>query len=84
MHIRNAIVVLKAVYLHFPVINWMGQAQVASVTELSKTESREDLKIAATSLLGNLRRRAKDWVLPQAFSLVSILSSCLQQEANIL
>jgi THO complex subunit 2 len=84
MHIRNAIVVLKAVYLHFPVINWMGQAQVASVTELSKTESREDLKIAATSLLGNLKRRAKDWVLPQAFSLVSILSSCLQQEANIL
>ena len=73
MHIRNAIVVLKAVYLHFPVINWMGQAQVASITELTKSESREDLKIAATSLLGNLRRREKDWVLPQAFSLVSVI-----------
>ena len=71
MHIRNAMVVLKAVYMHFPVINWMGQAQVASITELTKTELREDLKLAATSLLGHLRRREKDWVLPQAFALVS-------------
>ena len=71
MHIRNAIVILKADFLHFPVINWMGQAQVASITELIKTESREDLKIAATSLLGSLRRREKEWVLPQAFALVS-------------
>ncbi|MCJ1473974.1 THO complex subunit 2 [Lambiella insularis] len=71
MHIRNAIVILKAVCLHFPVINWMGQAQVSSINDLIKTESREDLKIAATSLLGNLKRREKDWVLPQAFSLVS-------------
>ena len=70
MHIRNAIVVLKSVHLYFPSINWMGQAQVASITELSKTEPREDLKIAATSLLGNLRRREKDWMMPQAFSLV--------------
>lgn len=73
MHIRNAIVVLKAVFMQFPVINWMGQAQVASITELTKTESREDLKIAATSLLGNLRRREKEWLLPQAFALVSDL-----------
>ena len=70
MHIRNAIVILKSVHLYFPSINWMGQAQVASITELSKTESREDLKIAATSLLGNLKRREKDWMMPQAFSLV--------------
>ena len=70
MHIRNAVILLKAVFLNFPVINWIGQAQVASITELSKSELREDLKIAATSLLGNLRRREKDWVLPQAFSLV--------------
>ncbi|MCJ1418720.1 THO complex subunit 2 [Xylographa parallela] len=69
MHIRNAIVILRAIHIQFPVINWMGQAQVATITELSRTEKREDLKIAATSLLGNLRRREKDWVLPQAFSL---------------
>ena len=73
MHIRNAIVILRAIHTQFPVINWMGQAQVATITELSKTEKREDLKIAATSLLGNLRRREKDWVLPQAFSLVRIV-----------
>ncbi|MCJ1400063.1 THO complex subunit 2 [Xylographa trunciseda] len=69
MHIRNAVVILRAIHIQFPVINWMGQAQVATITELSRTEKREDLKIAATSLLGNLRRREKDWVLPQAFSL---------------
>ena len=71
MHIRNAIIVLKAVYQYFPAVNWMGQSQVASITELSKSESREDLKIAATSLLGNLKRREREWVLPQAFNLVS-------------
>ena len=70
MHIRNGIIILKAVVLHFPVVNWMAQAQVASMMELSKSETREDLKIAATSLLGNLKRREKDWVLPQAFNLV--------------
>ena len=77
MHIRNAIIVLKAVVLHFPVINWMGQAQVASVLELSKSEAREDLKLVAMSLLGNLKRREKEWVLPQAFSLVYSLTSAL-------
>ena len=71
MHIRNAINVQKAIYQQFPVINYMGTQQVAFVTQLSKTETREDLKIAATSLLGNLKRREKDWVLPQAFNLVS-------------
>ena len=71
MHIRNAIIVLKAIHMSFPSINYMGQAQIASVTELSKNETREDLKIAATSLLGNLKRREGAWVLPQAFNLVS-------------
>lgn len=76
MHIRNAVIILKAVVLHFPAINWMGQAQVSSITELTKTESREDLKIAATSLLGNLRRREKEWVMPQAFFLVYDSGRC--------
>ena len=71
MHIRNAINLLKAICQYFPAVNWMGQSQVSSITEISKSESREDLKIAATSLLGNLKRREKDWVLPQAFNLVS-------------
>lgn len=71
MHIRNAIYILKAVHQYFPAVNWMGQSQVTSITELSRSESREDLKIAATSLLGNLKRREKDWVIPQAFQCVS-------------
>ena len=71
MHIRNAINILNNVHQYFPAINWMGSNQLASITELSKNESREDLKIAATSLIGALKKREKNWVLPQAFSLVS-------------
>ncbi|KAI9676192.1 MAG: THO complex subunit 2 [Caeruleum heppii] len=70
MHIRNAIIVLKGIHQHFPVVNWIGTQQVASVTELGRSEKREDLKIAATSLLGNLVRREKQWVLPQAFHIM--------------
>lgn len=73
MHIRNAINILKAVYLQFPVVNWNGRDQVAALTELSKSEKREDIRIAATSLLGNLKRREKHWMLPQAFNLVGLL-----------
>ena len=72
MHIRNAINVLKAVYQYFPAVNWMGQSQVTGITELSRSDSREDLKIAAMSLLGNLKRREKDWMIPQAFQCVSV------------
>lgn len=67
MHIRNSINLLKAVHQYFPAVNWMGQGLVSSISDLSKSEAREDLKIAASSLLGNLKRREKDWVLPQAF-----------------
>ena len=73
MHIRNAINVLKTVHQYFPAVNWMGRDQVASITELNSSETRDDLKLAAASLLGNLRRREKEWMLPQAFSLVSVL-----------
>lgn len=69
MHIRNAINVLNNVHQYFPAVNWMGQSQLTSIGELSKSETREDLKVAATSLIGALKRREKDWVLPQAFNL---------------
>lgn len=75
MHIRNAIIILKAIHQYFPAVNWIGRDQLTCVTELSKTETREDLKIAATSLLGNLKRREKQWMLPQAFHLVSLDST---------
>jgi THO complex subunit 2 len=71
MHIRNAIIVLKAVHQYFPAVNWNGRDQLTAVTEVSKSEKREDLKIAALSLLGSLKRREKLWMLPQAFNLVS-------------
>lgn len=71
MHIRNSINLLKAVHQYFPAVNWMGQGLVSSIMGLSKSETREDLKIAASSLLGNLKRREKEWVIPQAFHLVS-------------
>ena len=70
MHIRNAINILNNVHQYFPAVNWMGQSQLTSIGELSKSETREDLKVAATSLIGALKRREKDWVLPQAFNLV--------------
>ena len=71
MHIRNAINILKAVHQVFPAVNWMGQTQVTSITEISKSDPREDLKVAATSLLGSLKRREKSLVIPQAFQCVS-------------
>ena len=71
MHVRNAINILNHVHQNFPVVNWMGHSLLSSVADLSKTETREDLKVAATSLIGGLKRREKDWVLPQAFNLVN-------------
>ncbi|KAL8853645.1 MAG: hypothetical protein Q9221_001456 [Calogaya cf. arnoldii] len=72
MHIRNAINISKAIVEQFPAVNWMGNAQAACIERLSKTEvNRPDLQLAAASLLGNIRRREKAWVLPQAFALVS-------------
>lgn len=74
MHIRNAINILNNVHQYFPAVNWMGQSQLTSIGDLSKSEIREDLKVAATSLIGALKRREKDWVLPQAFNLVGTSS----------
>ena len=70
MHIRNAVNVLNNIHQFFPAVNWMGQSLLNTITDLSKTETREDLKVAALSLMGALKRREKDWVLPQAFNLV--------------
>ncbi|KAK7547173.1 tho2 protein [Phyllosticta citricarpa] len=69
MHIRNAIVILKAVHQNFPVVNFQGKTQLECVIALSKNETREDLKLAATSLIGDLKKREPHWLLPQAFRL---------------
>ena len=70
MHIRNAINVQKAIFQIFPAIDWMGTQLVSGITLLTQNEKREDLKIAATSLLGNLKRREKDWVIGNSFAAV--------------
>ncbi|GAB7357378.1 hypothetical protein MBLNU459_g8320t2 [Dothideomycetes sp. NU459] len=69
MHIRNAIIILKGVHQHFPAVSFMGTNMFDKVTSLSKSETRADLKLAATSLLGDLKRREKFWMMPQAFRL---------------
>jgi THO complex subunit 2 len=67
MHIRNAIVVLKQIADVFPAIDWIGRTVVERVEDLVKSEKREDLKIAATALLGILKRREKDWMVVHDF-----------------
>ncbi|KAH8702482.1 putative THO complex component [Talaromyces proteolyticus] len=66
MHIRNGISVLKSVSQNFPAVNWMGRDMLQCVNTLSN-DDREDVKIAAASLKGDLSRREKQWLLPQAF-----------------
>lgn len=71
MHIRNAISVLKAVVHHFPAVNWIGRDILNCVDHLSKNDERDDVKIPAASLIGDLNRREKKWMLPQAFYFVA-------------
>lgn len=69
MYIRNGITVQRAIVQVFPSLNFMGTSIVKQVTRLSEEETRQDLKLAAKSLLGPLRNREKQWVMPQAFRL---------------
>ena len=69
MHIRNGIIVLKSVVQVFPLVNFMGHGMVKHVTKLSEEDLRQDLKLAAMSLLGPLRNREMQWMMPQAFRL---------------
>ncbi|TKX22214.1 hypothetical protein C1H76_5503 [Elsinoe australis] len=67
MHIRNAIIVLKSLVPHFPVINFMGHEMIKKVTHVSEKDTRGDLKLAALSLLGSLKPLEKDLLLVQQF-----------------
>lgn len=82
MHIRNAISVLKAVVQHFPAVNWIGRDMLTSVNNLSKNDERDDVKIPAASLIGDLNRREKKWMLPQAFNLVKTPAEPAQPKAG--
>lgn len=68
MHIRNAISVLKAIVQQFPAVNWIGRDMLTSVNNLSHNDERDDVKTPAASLIGDLNRREKKWMLPQAFN----------------
>ncbi|KAK4548504.1 hypothetical protein LTR36_009414 [Oleoguttula mirabilis] len=69
MHIRNGIIVLKAVVQVFPALNFHGKNMIMLVDTLSKEDARQDLKLMALSLLGPLKNRERAWVMPQAFRL---------------
>ncbi|CBF86420.1 hypothetical protein AN2226.2 [Aspergillus nidulans FGSC A4] len=71
MHIRNAISVLKAIVQNFPAVNWIGRDMHTSVNNLSQNDERDDVKIPAASLIGDLNRREKKWMLPQAFMITN-------------
>lgn len=73
MHIRNTVVVLKHVHAFFPAVDWIGRTVVEKVEELGRVEKREDLKIAATTLLGLLKKRESEWVLVAGFQKVCVL-----------
>ena len=74
MHIRNGIVVLRAVAEVYPAVTFVGDKLVEQVTTLSKDEARDDLKLAAMSLLGPLTSRKKQWIIPQAFRIAAMPS----------
>lgn len=83
MHIRNAISVLKAVVQNFPAVNWIGRDMLTSVNNLSHNDERDDVKTPAASLIGDLNRREKKWMLPQAFMVASQTGSKVQSAANV-
>jgi THO complex subunit 2 len=73
MHIRNAISILKTIRNHFPGVNWIGKAIMECIKGLQK-DSREDIKLSANAIMADLTRKADDWITPQAFRLVCIIS----------
>ncbi|KAI5299212.1 THO complex subunit 2, partial [Ascosphaera atra] len=69
MHIRNAISIMKAVAHSFPAVTWMGTEMRNMVNSLKTTDSRDDVKIPAASLIGDLNRRESKWISPGNFHL---------------
>jgi THO complex subunit 2 len=65
--IRNAINLLKAVSPIFPKIDTIGKSLHQIIKNMSETESRGDLKLAATSLLGDFKKSEKFWISEQSF-----------------
>ncbi|KAF2273825.1 uncharacterized protein EI97DRAFT_444632 [Westerdykella ornata] len=68
MHIRNAINVLKAVAPSFPKIDSMGKAIYQMVHDVSENDEREDIKLVATSVLGDIKKGDKQRMPLQTFN----------------
>jgi THO complex subunit 2 len=62
MHVKNAIIILKAVHSEFPKASSHGSKILEAVTNISTNDSRQDLKLSALSLLGDLRKKKARWV----------------------
>lgn len=84
MHIRNAIIVFKAVAQQFPVAEPMGKMILDSVTALSKADGRADLKLAAASTLGDIRKRQSSWVSKEHFTGVSTATPPATNKSDVL
>jgi THO complex subunit 2 len=69
MHVRNAIIVLKSIHVVFPMLSFQGKNMIEVVKKFSDKDSRQDLKLAAMSLLGPLKSGEKNWLTPQKFRL---------------
>jgi THO complex subunit 2 len=64
MHIRNAIIMLKAMHQQFPRMANHGTSIYENVLSVSTKDPREDLKLAALSLLSDLKKRKPHWIAP--------------------
>ena len=69
MRIRNAVNVLKPLPPHYPVVEWMGNNILDLLRQYEK-DPREDIKVSTMSLLGELQKRKKGWIIHAAFSTV--------------
>ncbi|KAF2004548.1 hypothetical protein P154DRAFT_426597 [Amniculicola lignicola CBS 123094] len=78
LQIRNAIVILKAVSSAFPAADSLGRTLKDQVVHLSETEERQDLKLAATSLLGDFKKGMKRWISDDVFKLGRVAANELK------
>ncbi|KAK9369852.1 transcription factor/nuclear export subunit protein 2-domain-containing protein [Lipomyces kononenkoae] len=62
MHRRNAIIILKNMSRVFPKVLQFGRSILERVETMSKQEERDDLKLAATTLFGIMKKQSANWV----------------------
>jgi THO complex subunit 2 len=68
-HLRNGMIVLKAVVQNFPQVNFQGKTILGLIERIARDRTRMDLNVMANSVMAPLKHREKSWVLPQVFRL---------------